>query len=125
MIIFINEIVLVFLMSFDKKKKISDLENQPSSKVRMPKGEQFIGLVEKRLGGSRMNIRSVDGKDILARVPGRMKKFLWIREGDIVLLEPWEFDKSKADLIYKFKPNEISQLQKKGILTTLDNIEEF
>lgn len=112
-------------MSFDKKKKISDLENQPSSKVRMPKGEQFIGLVEKRLGGSRMNIRSVDGKDILARVPGRMKKFLWIREGDIVLLEPWEFDKSKADLIYKFKPNEVSQLQKKGILTTLDNIEEF
>lgn len=112
-------------MGFDKKKKVSDLQNQVTSKVRMPKGEQFIGLVEKRLGGSRMNIRSVDGKDILARVPGRMKKFLWIREGDIVLLEPWEFDKSKADLIYKFRPNEVAQLQKKGILSTLDNVEEF
>lgn len=112
-------------MSFDKKNKISDLENQASTKVRMPKGEEFIGLVEKRLGGSRMNIRSIDGRDILARVPGRMKKYLWIREGDIVLLEPWEFDKNKADLIYKFKPNEVFQLQKKGLLVNLDNIEEF
>lgn len=107
------------------KKGVADLQNAENSRVRMPKGEQFIGLVEKRLGGSRMNIRSMDGRDILARVPGRMKKYLWIREGDIVLLEPWELDKDKADLIYKYKPNEINQLRKKGMLDAADNIEEF
>ena len=112
-------------MSKDLKKGVADLQNQESTRVRFPKGKEFIGLVEKRLGGSRMNVRSMDGKDILARVPGRVKKYLWIREGDIVLLTPWELDDDKADLIYKYKPNEIKQLEKKGILSNLDNIEEF
>lgn len=107
------------------KKGVSDLQNQENSRVRLPRGDQFIGLVEKRLGGSRMNIRSMGGESLMARVPGRAKKFLWIREGDIVLLEPWEFDKKKADLIYKFKPNEVKQLEKKGLLGNLNAIEEF
>lgn len=108
-----------------KKKKLTDLKNQEPTKVRFPKDNQFIGIVEKRLGGSRMNIRSAEGKEILARVPGRAKKFLWIREGDIVLLEPWEFSQDKADLIYKYKPNEVKILEKKGYLSNLENIEEF
>jgi len=112
-------------MVSDKKKKLNDLQNQTSTKVRYPKGDEFIGIVEKRLGGSRMNIRSVKGEDILARVPGRAKKYLWIREGDIVLLQPWELDKKKADLIYKYKYNEIKALEKKGILGSLENVEEF
>lgn len=109
-----------------KKKKLSDLqENQGPVRARMPKNGEFIGIVEKRLGGSRMNIRSTDGKEIMARVPGRAKKFLWIREGDIVLLQPWELDEDKADLIYKYKPNEIKFLEKKGIMSSFESIEEF
>lgn len=109
----------------DKKKKLNDLQNQAPTKIRFPRGNQFIGIVEKRLGGSRMYVRRVDGVTILARVPGRVKKYLWIREGDIVLLEPWELDKDKADLIYKYKPNERKGLEKKGMLSTFENVEEF
>lgn len=112
-------------MADNKKAKLADLQNQGPTKVRYPKGKEYIGLVEKRLGGSRMRVRSFDGKEILARVPGRVKKFLWIREGDIVLLDPWEFDVDKADLIYKYKPNEINVLTKKGMLANLENVEEF
>jgi len=109
----------------DKKKKLADLQNQAPTKVKFPKDDEFIGVVEKRLGGSRMNVRSMDGKDILARIPGAKKKYLWIREGDIVLLKPWEFDKEKADLFYKYKPQEVKILEKKGMLSGLENIEEF
>lgn len=109
----------------DKKKKLSDLQNQAPVKARMPKGDEFIGIVEKRLGGSRMDIKAADGREILARVPGRAKKFLWIREGDIVLLQPWEFDSKRADLVYKYKKNEIKFLEKKGIMASFENIEEF
>ena len=107
------------------KKGVQDLQNAESVRVRFPRGKEFIGRVEKRLGGSRMNVRSVEGKDLMARVPGRVKKFLWIREGDIVLLQPWELDDDKADLIYKYKPNEVKQLERKGMLSNLENIEEF
>lgn len=112
-------------MAKDLKKGVSDLQNEDSSRVRYPKGDEVIAIVDKRLGGSRMNVRSVKGEELLARVPGRVKKFLWIREGDIVLLQPWELDKSKADLIYKYKPNERKILEKKGLLGNLENIEEF
>ncbi len=109
----------------NKKDKLADLQEQDTTRFKAPKGNQFIGIVEKRLGGSRMNVRSMDGREILARVPGRAKKFLWIREGDIVLLEPWELDENKADLFYKYKPNEIKALEKKGMLANFENIEEF
>ena len=109
----------------NKKNKLADLQNQNTNRFKAPKGDQFIGIVEKRLGGSRMNVRGVDGREVLARVPGRAKKFLWIREGDIVLLEPWELDKTKADLFYKYKPNEVKALEKKGLLANFENIEEF
>lgn len=112
-------------MTKNLKKGVDDLQNAENTRVRFPKGEEFIGIVDKRLGGSRMTIRSVNGGEIMARVPGRAKKFLWIREGDIVLLQPWELDKEKADLIYKYKPNEVKQLEKKGMLGNLENIEEF
>lgn len=109
----------------NKKGKLGDLQNQAPAKVRFPQDDEFIGLVEKRLGGSRMQIKAMDGRDILARVPGRAKKFLWIREGDIVLLKPWELDKDKADLFYKYKPNEVNVLNKKGMLSNFENVEEF
>ena len=122
---FINTIVLILFMVYDKKKAISDLKNEEPSRVRFPKENEFVGIVDKRLGGSRMDIRTTDGRTIIARVPGRVKKFLWIREGDIVLLEKWEFDQEKADLIYKYKPNEIKALEKKGLLGNFENVEEF
>jgi translation initiation factor 1A len=112
-------------MASNLKKGVADLQNQENVRARIPRGTQFIGLVEKRLGGSRMTIRAMDGTTIMARVPGRSKKYLWIREGDIVLLEPWEFDKKKADLTYKYKPAEIKQLEKKGLLGDLNQVEEF
>lgn len=111
-------------MGSENKKKLSDLQDVPT-KVRYPKNNEIIGIVEKRLGGSRMNVRTAKGDDILARVPGRAKKFLWIREGDIVLLQPWELDETRADLIYKFKPNEVKVLEKKGLLGDFESVEEF
>lgn len=109
----------------NNKKKLADLQNQVSTKVKMPRGNQIIGIVEKRLGGSRMHVRTTNSETILARVPGRAKKFLWIREGDIVLLEPWELDKKKADLFYKYRPNEIKILEKKNLISDFAKEEEF
>jgi translation initiation factor 1A len=106
------------------KKKKGDLTNS-YTKVRYPKNNEFIGIVEKRLGCSRMTIRKMDGTTCMATIPGRMRKFLWIREGNIVLLKPWEIEKEKSDLIYKFSRNEIKKLEREGILKNLEQVEEF
>ena len=50
-----------------------------------------------------MRVRCFDGNTRICRIPGRLKRQLWVREGDIVVVEPWELggDK-KGDIIYKY-----------------------
>ena len=95
-------------------------------RVRLPKGKETFGLLEQRLGGSRMRVRCLDGKTRICRVPGRLKKKLWIREGDVLLIEPWQLGgDEKGDVIYKYKPNQVDWLRKNGHLKELENYEEF
>lgn len=95
-------------------------------RVKLPRGKQAIGVVEQRLGGSRMRVRCLDGKTRICRIPGRLKRKLWIREGDIILVEPWEISgDEKGDVIFKYRPNQIGALEKKGLLDGMNNEEEF
>lgn len=94
-------------------------------RVKTPRGKQVIGIVEQRLGGSRMRIRCLDGITRICRIPGRLKRRLWIREGDLLLVEPWEHDNERGDVIFKYRQNQIEWLKKKGFLKGLEDIEEF
>jgi len=85
-------------------------------RVRLPRGKEVLGVLEQRLGASRIMIKCFDGKSRNCRVPGRLRKKLWLREGDIVLVEPWEFDNDKGDVIFKYTPSAIEWLKKKGFL---------
>ncbi len=100
--------------------------NEEIIRVKLPRGEQSLGILEKRLGGSRCSIRCLDGKTRICRIPGRLKRRLWVREGDVVLIEPWEFGgDEKGDIIFKYKPNQVHWLKKKGYLDKLEDLDEF
>ncbi len=95
-------------------------------RVRTPKNNEVLGLLEARLGGSRCKVRCFDGKTRNCRIPGRLKRKLWVREGDIVLVEPWELGgDEKGDIIYKYRPNQVAWLKKNGFLTELSDLDEF
>ncbi len=100
---------------------------QPQEEIRIktPRGNQVLGLIEQRLGGSRMRVKCLDGKIRICRIPGRLKRKLWIREGDLLLIEPWEFDNERGDVIFKYQPNQVDWLKRKGYLKELENLEEF
>src|SRR3990167_5542483 len=89
---------------------------QEELRVPTPRGIQVLGVVDQRVGGSRMIVRCLDGKQRNCRIPGRLKRKLWIRENDIVLVEPWEFDNEKGDIIFKYKPVHLPILKKKGLM---------
>lgn len=88
-------------------------------RVRLPRGEQKIGIIVSRLGGNRMEVKTTDGKLVNCRVPGRFKRSMWLRPKDIVMIEPWEFDKEKADVVFKYNSSQIIQLRKRGLLNSL------
>jgi len=95
-------------------------------RVKLPRGNQSLGLVDQRLGASRMRVKCFDGKTRICRIPGRLKRRLWVRENDIVLIEPWELSKDdKGDVIYKYRPTQVEWLKSKGHLKQLEKLEEF
>ncbi|MFT4305103.1 MAG: translation initiation factor eIF-1A [Candidatus Woesearchaeota archaeon] len=103
-----------------------DQQNEEFTRVKLPRGKQVLGLLEQRLGGSRTKIKCLDGKTRICRIPGRLKRFLWVREGDIVLVEPWELGgDDKGDIVFKYKKNQVEFLRKKGYLRGLEDIDEF
>ena len=95
-------------------------------RVRLPRDKETFGIVEQRLGGNRMRVRCMDSNTRVCRVPGRLRKRLWVREGDILLIQPWAFGgDEKGDVIYKYKFNQIDWLRKHGKLDQLEEFEEF
>ena len=103
-----------------------DAINQEIRRIRLPKGREVMGIIDKKLGGSRTRIRGVDGKDRVCRVPGRLKNRLWLREGDIVIVEPWEFGgDEKGDIVYKYRKLQVEYLKKSGYLEKLNEFEDF
>lgn len=73
-----------------------------------------------------MIVRCMDGKTRNCRIPGRLKKKLWVREGDLVIVEPWEFSgDEKGDVILKYRQNQVSYLKEKGLLKHMDEFDSF
>ena len=107
------------------EKKQQELQ-QEISRVKLPREKQSFGVVDQRLGASRMRVRCLDAKTRICRIPGRLKRKLWVREGDLVLVEPWEMGgDEKGDIIFKYRPSQIEWLKKKGYLKKIENVEEF
>jgi len=77
----------------------------------------MLGICEQRVGGSRMRVRCMDGKTRICRIPGRLKRKLWVRDNDILLIEPWELGgDEKGDVLFKYKPIQVEVLRRKGLL---------
>ncbi len=101
-------------------------EQEEISRIKLPRGKEVFGILEQRLGGSRMRIRCLDGKTRICRIPGRLKRRLWVRENDIVIVEPWEFSgEDKGDLVFKYTPTQVSYIRKRGYLKKLEEGSEF
>ena len=111
-----------------KNDGLSDAERaaQEISRIKLPRPPQVFGILDQRLGGSRMRVRCLDGKTRICRIPGRMKRRLWVRENDILIVEPWEFGgEEKGDVVFKYTPTQTKWLKDKGHLKKLDDMEEF
>ena len=102
----------------EEENEESNDEEVHVTRAKIPREEEVIGVIEERLGGNKMKVNCLDGKTRNSRVPGRLKRKLWLRPGDVVLVEPWELDKSKGDVIFKYPSNQIEWLKRNGYIKT-------
>jgi len=103
-----------------KKRKRKE-EKERRNEVPLPGEDQVLGVIIQMLGYDRVKVRCSDGKIRLCRIPGKMKKRVWMRLGDIVLVGIWEFQRdSRGDIIYRYARDEIKLLEEKGLLDWLE-----
>lgn len=98
-----------------KKKVLSEGE---LSKMMYPSGNDVLGIAMKLLGFDRVLVKCQDGKERLCRIRGNMKRRVWVREGDVVLVSPWDFQTDKrGDLFWRYTKAQAETLRRKGYLT--------
>jgi translation initiation factor 1A len=109
----------------EEQERIDALQEE-IRRIKLPRNGQVIGLLDRRLGGSRCYVRCMDGKTRNCRIPGRLKRSLWVREGDIILVEPWELEgDEKGDIVFKYSKAQVDMLNKRGHLKSLDGFSNF
>lgn len=93
--------------------------NQPITKVKTPykPKEELMAVVMEMSGGSRLKALCADGKKRMVRIRGKLKKKMWVRPYDFIIIKKWSVQADqKADLIYRYTKTELSFLQRKGLI---------
>ena len=87
-------------------------------RIKLPnrKKSEMFGVAGKLVGGSRINVLCEDGKPRLGRILGRIRKRQWIREGDLLIVRPWDFQEGKCDILSRYTRTEVYNLDRRGML---------
>ncbi|MCD6530747.1 translation initiation factor eIF-1A [Candidatus Bathyarchaeota archaeon] len=98
-----------------KKKVLSEEEIKD---LVLPSENDVLGIAVKLLGYDRVLVKCQDGHERLCRIRGKMKRRVWIRVGDVVLVSPWEFQSDKrGDIFWRYTKSQAEWLRKNGYLT--------
>jgi translation initiation factor 1A len=87
-------------------------------RVRLPsdRNREIFAYAELMMGANHIRVKCVDGVTRMGRIKGKIKKKVWIREGDILIVVPWNFQEDKADIIYRYTRPQVEWLKKNGYL---------
>ena len=97
------------------KRKVKNESNL--HKMVLPSANDVLGMAVKMLGGERVLVKCQDGKERLCRIRGKLKRRVWVREGDIVLVSPWDFQSdTRGDIFWRYRKNQSDWLINKGYL---------
>ena len=93
-------------------------------RVKMPntKVNEMFAVADQILGGRRVNVVCADGETRMARIPGKMRRRQYVREGDLIIVWPWDFQDSKADVKHRYNKTQALYLSRKGILPEIVDI---
>ena len=87
------------------KKKTK--ESKPIIRARLPKRNEQFAVVREMSGGSRLLAMCADGKMRMIRIPGRLKRRMWVRPNDLIIIQKWVVQEdSRGDLKYRYLPAE-------------------
>mgnify|MGYP001105510301 CR=1 FL=1 len=91
-------------------------------KVPNERVNEMFAIADQILGGRRIRAICAAGENRLARIPGKMRRRQWVREGDLIIIQPWDFQPSKADVKMRYTKTQALYLSRKGVLPEIVDI---
>jgi len=86
-------------------------------------GQEYAQVLT-MLGGGRLEAQCFDGIKRMCGIRGKMRKRVWISQGDIVLVGLRDYQDEKADVILKYTADEARNLKQYGELPETAKINE-
>ena len=104
------------------KKKTTQSEHT-IRKARLPTRNEQFAVVTEMSGGSRMVALCEDGKMRMVRIGGKLKRRMWCRVDDLIIVKPLVVQEDKkADLVYRYLPTERKWILSRDIIPKELNI---
>ena len=87
-------------------------------RVRLPnkRNREIFACAELMMGANHIRVRCFDGVTRMGRIKGKIKKRVWIREGDILIVVPWSFQDDKCDIIFRYTGPQVEWLRRNKYL---------
>lgn len=86
------------------------------SRVRLPniKESEMFGVADQLMGASRIKVMCEDGVSRMGRIPGKIRKRMWVREGDLLIVKVWDFQPDKCDIKFRYTKTQASNLSRRN-----------
>ncbi len=97
------------------KRKV--LNESELKEIRLPEEGELLGRVMKLLGSDQVLVKCTDDITRRGRIRGKLKRRIWIRDNDIVIIAPWDFKPTeRGDIIWRFTLGQVGWLRDNGHL---------
>ena len=81
-------------------------------KIHLAEEGELFGRVLKILGGDQLLVKCTDGITRRGRIRGKLRRRIWIRENDIVIIAPWDFKPTeRGDILWRFTLPQVDWLK--------------
>ncbi|GME72385.1 unnamed protein product [[Candida] boidinii] len=85
---------------------------------------QEYAQITKMLGNGRVEASCFDGIKRIAHIRGKLRKKVWMSQGDIILVSLRDFQDNQCDVVHKFNSDEARTLKSTGELPESAKINE-
>ena len=97
-----------------KGKKGKKVTEENKRKISFKEEDQEYCQIVRLLGDCRAEGTCFDGKTRICLIRGSMRKKVWVKTGNIVIVSLREFQDDKCDIIHVYKDEEVKTLIKLG-----------
>jgi translation initiation factor 1A len=87
-----------------------------TANITLPGPGHVFGRVVSLSGSGWAVVRCTDEVTRQCRIRGKLRRKIWVRLRDLVLVEPWSFQNERGEILFRYTENQYNYLISNGYL---------